>query len=340
MAKKNKKMFKWLNSDVAIDLGTANTLIHIKDQGIAINEPSIVAKSMKTGKIIAVGNEARAMLGRTHPNIVTIRPMRDGVIADFEMTDGMLQGFIKKIHLSRFARPKMVICVPSGITEVERRAVQESAERSNASRVYLIEEPVAAAIGIGLDISKPIGNMIVDIGGGTTEIAVLALNGVVAKESIRVGGDDMNNAIVHYFRAKHNLLIGERTAEDIKKAVGSAIPIGEKIIAVKGRNLLTGIPRTVEVDANDVSQCLQKTIDMMIAAIKRTLEHIPPELSADILDRGVILAGGGSMLNGLDERIRRETNLPVSIADEPLLSVAKGTGKVLENIENYLDIIL
>lgn len=333
-------MFKWLNSDIAIDLGTANTLIHMRGAGIVINEPSIVSKSMKTGKIIAVGNEARDMLGRTHPNITTIRPMKDGVIADFEMTDGMLQGFIKKIQLSRFARPKMVICVPSGITEVEKRAVQESAERANASRVYLIEEPVAAAIGIGIDISKPIGSMIVDIGGGTTEIAVLALNGVVAKESIRVAGDELNNAIVHYFRGKHNLLIGERTAEEIKKAVGSAIPTEEKIIAVKGRNLLTGIPRTVEVDANDVSECLQKTIEMMIAAIKRTLEHTPPELSADILDRGVILTGGGSLLQGLDERIRRETNLPVSISDEPLLSVAKGTGKVLENIENYLDILL
>ena len=333
-------MFKWLNSDIAIDLGTANTLIHVRGQGIVINEPSIVSKSTKTGKIIAVGNEARDMLGRTHPNITTIRPMKDGVIADFEMTDGMLQGFIKKIQLSRFARPKMVICVPSGITEVEKRAVQESAERANASRVYLIEEPVAAAIGIGIDISKPIGSMIVDIGGGTTEIAVLALNGVVAKESIRVAGDELNNAIVHYFRGKHNLLIGERTAEEIKKAVGSAIPMDEKIIAVKGRNLLTGIPRTVEVDANDVSECLQKTIEMMIAAIKRTLEHTPPELSADILDRGVILTGGGSLLQGLDERIRRETNLPVSIGDEPLLCVAKGTGKVLENIDNYLDILL
>jgi rod shape-determining protein MreB len=333
-------MFKWLNSDIAIDLGTANTLIHMRGQGIVINEPSIVSKSTKTGKIIAVGNEAREMLGRTHPNITTIRPMKDGVIADFEMTDGMLQGFIKKIHLSRFARPKMVVCVPSGITEVEKRAVQESAERANASRVYLIEEPVAAAIGIGIDISKPFGSMIVDIGGGTTEIAVLALNGVVAKESIRVAGDELNNAIVHYFRGKHNLMIGERTAEEIKKAVGSAIPMEEKIIAVKGRNLLTGIPRTVEVDANDVSECLQKTIEMMIAAIKRTLEHTPPELSSDILDRGIILTGGGSLLQGLDERIRRETNLPVNIADEPLLSVAKGTGKVLENIENYLDILL
>jgi rod shape-determining protein MreB and related proteins len=333
-------MFKWLNSDIAIDLGTANTLIHMRGQGIVINEPSIVSKSTKTGKIIAVGNEAREMMGRTHPNIMTIRPMKDGVIADFEMTDGMLQGFIKKIQLSRFARPKIVICVPSGITEVEKRAVQESAERANASRVYLIEEPVAAAIGIGIDISKPIGSMIVDIGGGTTEIAVLALNGVVAKESIRVAGDELNNAIVHYFRGKHNLLIGERTAEEIKKAVGSAIPMEEKIIAVKGRNLLTGIPRTVEVDANDVSECLQKTVEMMIAAIKRTLEHTPPELSADIMDRGIILTGGGSLLNGLDERVRRETNLPVIIADETLLSVAKGTGKVLENLENYMDILL
>lgn len=333
-------MFKWLNSDIAIDLGTANTLIHMRGQGIVINEPSIVSKSIKTGKIIAVGNEAREMMGRTHPNIMTIRPMKDGVIADFEMTDGMLQGFIKKIQLSRFARPKIVICVPSGITEVEKRAVQESAERANASRVYLVEEPVAAAIGIGIDISKPIGSMIVDIGGGTTEIAVLALNGVVAKESIRVAGDELNNAIVHYFRGKYNLLIGERTAEEIKKAVGSAIPMEEKLIAVKGRNLLTGIPRTVEVDANDVSECLQKTIEMMIAAIKRTLEHTPPELSADIMDRGIILTGGGSLLNGLDERVRRETNLPVIIADEPLLSVAKGTGKVLENLENYMDILL
>ncbi len=333
-------MFKWLNSDIAIDLGTANTLIHMRGQGIVINEPSIVSKSLKTGKIIAVGNEARDMLGRTHPNIITIRPMKDGVIADFEMTDGMLQGFIKKIQLSRFARPKIVICVPSGITEVEKRAVHESAERANASRVYLIEEPVAAAIGIGIDISKPIGSMIVDIGGGTTEIAVLALNGVVVRESIRVAGDELNNAIVHYFRDKHNLLIGERTAEEIKIAVGSAIPMEEKIIAVKGRNLLTGIPRTVEVDANDVSECLQKTIEIMIAAIKRALEQTPPELSSDILDRGVILTGGGSLLHGLDERIRRETNLPVSISDEPLLAVAKGTGKVLENIENYLDILL
>lgn len=333
-------MFKWLNSDIAIDLGTANTLIHMRGQGIVINEPSIVSKSLKTGKIIAVGNEARDMLGRTHPNIITIRPMKDGVIADFEMTDGMLQGFIKKIQLSRFARPKIVICVPSGITEVEKRAVHESAERANASRVYLIEEPVAAAIGIGIDISKPIGSMIVDIGGGTTEIAVLALNGVVVRESIRVAGDELNNAIVHYFRDKHNLLIGERTAEEIKIAVGSAIPMEEKIIAVKGRNLLTGIPRTVEVDANDVSECLQKTIEIMIAAVKRALEQTPPELSSDILDRGVILTGGGSLLHGLDERIRRETNLPVSISDEPLLAVAKGTGKVLENIENYLDILL
>lgn len=333
-------MFKWLNSDIAIDLGTANTLIHMRGQGIVINEPSIVSKSTKTGKIIAVGNEAREMMGRTHPNIMTIRPMKDGVIADFEMTDGMLQGFIKKIQLSRFARPKIVICVPSGITEVEKRAVQESAERANASRVYLVEEPVAAAIGIGIDISKPIGSMIVDIGGGTTEIAVLALNGVVAKESIRVAGDELNNAIVHYFRGKHNLLIGERTAEEIKKAVGSAVPMEEKLIAVKGRNLLTGIPRTVEVDANDVSECLQKTVEMMIAAIKRTLELTPPELSADIMDRGIIMTGGGSLLNGLDERVRRETNLPVIIADEPLLSVAKGTGKVLENLENYMDILL
>lgn len=333
-------MLKWLNSDIAIDLGTANTLVYLQGQGIVINEPSIVSKSTKTGKIIAVGNEARDMLGRTHPNIVTIRPMKDGVIADFEMTDGMLQGFIKKINMSRFARPKMVVCIPSGITEVEKRAVQESAERANASRVYLVEEPVAAAIGIGIDISKPIGSMIVDIGGGTTEIAVLALNGVVAKESIRVAGDELNNAVVQYFRSKHNLLIGERTAEEIKKTVGAAIPIERKMIAVKGRNLLTGIPKTVEVDANDVSGCLQKTVEIMIAAIKRTLENTPPELSSDILDRGIILTGGGSMLYGLDERIRRETDLPVSVADEPLLSVAKGTGKILENIENYTDILL
>ena len=332
--------FKKISGDIAIDLGTANTLVYVTNKGIMINEPSIVSQSIISKKIIAVGTEAKAMLGRTNPNIRTIRPLKDGVIADFEMTDGMLRGFVKKIGISRFARPKMVICVPSGITEVEKRAVRSSAERSNARQVLLVEEPVAAAIGMGIDISKPIGNMIVDIGGGTTEVAVIALNGVVSKESIRIAGDELDNNIIHFFREKYNLLIGERTAEEIKKSVGSAIKNKGTIIAVKGRNLVYGVPKTVEISSNEIAECLEETVKNIVNGIKKTLEKTPPELSADIIDRGIILTGGGALLKGLDKLIREETGLPVNVAEEPLLTVIKGTGKVLENIKLYSDILV
>jgi rod shape-determining protein MreB len=332
--------FKWLTSDIAIDLGTANTLIYVRGEGIVVNEPSIVAKSTVNNKVIAVGDDAKEMMGRTHPNIEVVRPMKDGVIANFEMTDAMLQGFIKKINISRFARPRIVICVPSGITEVEKRAVKESGERANAREIYLIEEPVAAAVGIGIDISKPVGNMIVDIGGGTTEIAIIALNGVVTKESLRVAGDEMNEAIIQYFRKEHNLLIGERTAEQIKLNIGSATKVEDKTMSVKGRNFVVGIPRTIDVTSEQIRECLRETVDVMISGIKRTLENTPPELSSDILDRGIILTGGGALLKGLDERIRLETELPVHVAEEPLLSVAIGTGKVLEDVDKYREILV
>jgi len=334
------KPLNWISGDIAIDLGTANTLIYIKGKGVMVNEPSIVARSVHDGKIIAVGYEAKAMVGRTHREIETIRPLRDGVIADFEMTDGLIQGFIQKINMNRLARPRMVICVPSGVTEVERRAVRDSGERANAREVFLIEEPMAAAIGMGLDISKPIGNIIVDIGGGTTEIAVIALNGVVTKEAIRVAGDEMDDAIIQWFRNEHKLDIGTSSAESIKKTVGSAMRIKSEVIAVKGRDLVSGIPKTIEVSSDEIRQSLKDPINAIVEAVKRALELTPPELSADILDRGIIMTGGGSMLKGIDQLIRERTNVPVNIDEEPLLSVVKGTGKVLEDVKKYESVLI
>ena len=334
------KPLNWISGDIAIDLGTANTLIYIKGKGVMVNEPSIVARSVHDGKIIAVGYEAKAMVGRTHREIETIRPLRDGVIADFEMTDGLIQGFIQKINMNRLARPRMVICVPSGVTEVERRAVRDSGERANAREVFLIEEPMAAAIGMGLDISKPIGNIIVDIGGGTTEIAVIALNGVVTKEAIRVAGDEMDEAIIQWFRNEHKLDIGTSSAESIKKSVGSAMRIKSEVIAVKGRDLVSGIPKTIEVSSDEIRQSLKDPINAIVEAVKRALELTPPELSADILDRGIIMTGGGSMLKGIDQLIRERTNVPVNIDEEPLLSVVKGTGKVLEDVKKYESVLI
>ncbi len=330
----------WISGDIAIDLGTANTLIYVKGKGVMVNEPSIIARSVHDGKIIAVGYEAKAMVGRTHREIETIRPLRDGVIADFEMTDGLIQGFIQKINMNRLARPRMVICVPSGVTEVERRAVRDSGERANAREVFLIEEPMAAAIGMGLDISKPIGNIIVDIGGGTTEIAVIALNGVVTKEAIRVAGDEMDEAIIQWFRNEHKLDIGTSSAESIKKSVGSAMRIKSEVIAVKGRDLVSGIPKTIEVSSDEIRQSLKDPINAIVEAVKRALELTPPELSADILDRGIIMTGGGSMLKGIDQLIRERTNVPVNIDEEPLLSVVKGTGKVLEDVKKYESVLI
>ena len=340
----NKKslssIIHWISGDIAIDLGTANTLIWLKGKGVVINEPSIVARTIHDDSIVAVGDEAKAMLGRTHRDLETIRPLQDGVIADFKMTDGMLQGFINKINFSRMARPRMVICVPSGVTEVERRAVKDSGERANAREVYLIEEPVAAAIGIGLDISQPIGNIIVDIGGGTTEIAVISLNGVVTKETIRIAGDEMDESILQWFRNEHKLEIGLGMSESIKKSVGSAMQMNTKTISVRGRDLVTGIPKTIEVSSDEIRQALKDPVNAIVEAVKRCLEQTPPELAADILERGIIVAGGGSLLRGIDQIIRERTNVPVNVAEDPLLSVVKGTGMVLENLKKYEAVLL
>ena len=340
----NKKslssIINWISGDIAIDLGTANTLIWLKGKGVVINDPSIVARTIHDDSIVAVGDEAKAMLGRTHRDLETIRPLQDGVIADFKMTDGMLQGFINKINFSRMARPRMVICVPSGVTEVERRAVKDSGERANAREVYLIEEPVAAAIGIGLDISQPIGNIIVDIGGGTTEIAVISLNGVVTKETIRIAGDEMDESILQWFRNEHKLEIGLGMSESIKKSVGSAMQMNTKTISVRGRDLVTGIPKTIEVSSDEIRQALKDPVNAIVEAVKRCLEQTPPELAADILERGIIVAGGGSLLRGIDQIIRERTNVPVNVAEDPLLSVVKGTGMVLENLKKYEAVLL
>jgi rod shape-determining protein MreB len=298
-----------------------------------------VAKSKSTSKVIAVGNEAKRMVGKVHQEIETIRPLRDGVIADFEMADSMLQGFLNKLPISKLARPRMIICVPSGITEVEKRAVKESAERRNAREVFLIEEPVAAAIGIGIDISEPVGNMIVDIGGGTTEIAIIALNGIVTKESLRVAGDEMDEAIIQHFKRDHNLLIGERTAESIKMNVGSALQGTDYKLSVKGRNMIAGIPKTIEVSSSEIRDALRDTIDLIVDAVKMCLERTPPELSSDLLDRGIILTGGGALLQGFDKRMRLEVDLPVNVAEYPLLSIVQGTGKVLDAVERFEDVL-
>ena len=339
MATKFSNFRNWMGVDIAVDLGTANTLIYVRGQGIVLNEPSIVAKSKSTSKVIAVGNEAKRMVGKVHQEIETIRPLRDGVIADFEMADSMLQGFLNKLPISKLARPRMIICVPSGITEVEKRAVKESAERRNAREVFLIEEPVAAAIGIGIDISEPVGNMIVDIGGGTTEIATIALNGIVTKESLRVAGDEMDEAIIQHFKRDHNLLIGERTAESIKCNVGSALQGTDYKLSVKGRNMIAGIPKTIEVSSSEIRDALRDTIDLIVDAVKMCLERTPPELSSDLLDRGIILTGGGALLQGFDKRMRLEVDLPVNVAEYPLLSIVQGTGKVLDKIERFEDVL-
>jgi rod shape-determining protein MreB len=334
-------LLDYFSADIAIDLGTANTLVYMKGKGIVLNEPSIVAFDRNTKKIVAIGNEAREMLGRTHRDIRTIRPMRDGVIADFEIAEGMLREFIKKIHSSWMPSRRIVVCVPSGVTEVEKRAVRDSAEHAGAKEVHLIAEPMAAAIGIGLDVEAPVGNMIVDIGGGTTEIAVIALSGIVNEESIRIAGDELNNAIIQFFKKNHNILIGERTAEAIKCEVGSVMPMKEEVtIQVKGRDLVNGIPKTTEASSVEIREALNENISQIIDGVKMTLERTPPELASDILDRGIMLTGGGALIKGLDERLRLETNLPVHVAEDPLTAVVRGTGRVLENLEKYHKVLL
>ncbi len=334
-------MLNLFSADIAIDLGTANTLIYMKGKGLVLNEPSIVAYDTTTKKLIAIGREAQAMLGRTHRDIQTIRPMKDGVIADFEIAEGMLRQLIRKVHPSWLPSRRIIISVPSGITEVEKRAVRDSAEHAGAKEVHLISEPMAAAIGIGLDVDAPVGNIIIDIGGGTTEIAVIALSGIVNQESLRVAGDELNDAVVLFFKKNYNMLIGERTAELIKCQVGSAMPLEEELmVEVKGRDMVAGIPKTIEVSSIEVRQALAEPVNQIVEAVKRSLERTPPELSADILDRGMMLSGGGALLKGLDERLRLETNLPVHVADDPLTAVVRGTGRVLEDLPKYMRVLL
>ena len=334
-------------SDLGIDLGTANTLIYMHDKGIVLNEPSVVAiAETERGRkeILAVGEEAKRMLGRTPGNIQAIRPLKDGVIADFEVAEAMIKFFIQKVlNRKAFTFPQVVICVPSGSTAVERRAIQESAEVSGARKVLLIEEPVAAAIGAGLPIGEPTGSMVVDIGGGTTEVAVLSLGGVVYAKSVRVGGDKMDDAIINYVRRSHNLLIGERSAEIIKKEIGCAVPDnngkGQRTLEIKGRDLMNGIPRELTLNESHIAEALQEPVREIIEAVKVALEQTPPELAADIVDKGIVLTGGGSYLRNLDLMIRKTTQLPVSVADNPLLCVAIGTGKAAENLKHYKNIL-
>ena len=326
-----------LATDVAIDLGTANTLIYIKGRGIVLNEPSIVAVHRSSRKTEAIGYEAQQMHERTHKEIETIRPLKDGVIADFEVAEQLIRGLIRKVQKSWMTSIRnMVVCVPSGITEVEKRAVRDSAEHAGARKVYLIDEPMAAAIGIGLNVEEPVGNMIVDIGGGTTEIAVIALSGIVINESIRVGGDELDNAIVQYFKRNHNLLIGQRTAERIKCEVGSAIELDPELeVSVKGRDLVSGIPKVRTISSEDVREALRDSVAQITAAVLRCLERTPPELGSDILERGIMLTGGGALLKGLNTMIRNRVELPVYIAEDPLTAVVRGTGKVLEAVDEY-----
>ena len=325
----------FFSNDLAIDLGTANTLVYMKGKGIISNEPSVVAVAKDAkGKrrVVAVGKEAKEMLGRTPGSIVAVRPMKDGVIADFEITGEMLKYFIRKAHNRRtFLAPRIIVCIPFGITEVEKRAVKESARSAGAREVYLIEEPMAAAIGAGLPITEPSGNMIVDIGGGTTEVAIISLSGIVYSKSVRVAGDKMDEAIVNYMRRKYNLMIGERTAELIKIAIGSAFPLAEeRKVDVKGRDMVAGVPKTLEVSSEEVREALSEPTRMIVEAIKVALERTPPELSADIVDKGIVLAGGGALLRNLDVLIREETGLPVMVAEDPLTAVVIGSGKALD----------
>ncbi len=329
-------LFGLFGNDLAMDLGTANTLVFAKGRGIVVNEPSVVAIRRSDQEIVAYGAEAKEMVGRTPGEITTVRPLRDGVIADFELAERMIRYFVRKVQGSRFVRPRMAIAIPSGITEVEKRAVRDSAEHAGAREVYLVDEPMAAAIGVGLPVEEPAGSMIVDIGGGTTEIAVISLSGIVTDISIRIAGDEMNDSIIQYLKRKHNLLIGENTAEQIKVTIGSVPPHkGEGKLTIKGRDLVAGIPRTVEITGEEVQEALSEAVTAIIDSVKLCLERTPPELSADILDRGVILSGGGALLKGLDERLRQETGLPIFIADDPLTCVVRGTGKILEDLPRY-----
>ncbi|KPK97986.1 MAG: rod shape-determining protein MreB [Omnitrophica WOR_2 bacterium SM23_72] len=332
-----KRFYNYLldfySNDMGIDLGTATTLVYVKGEGVVLCEPSVVAIRKSTSRVEAVGEEAKRMLGRTPGNIVAIRPMRDGVITDFEVTEAMLRYFIRKVRHRRFqVRPRIVIAIPSGITEVEKRAVKESAERAGARDVFLMDEPIAASIGVGLPIQEPIGNMIIDVGGGTTEMAVISLAGTVFSKSIRIGGDEMDDAIIEYLKKTYNLMVGERSAEDIKIKIGSAYPMEEELsMEVKGRDLVAGLPKTVTITSEEIREALQEPLRAILEVTKISLERTPPELAADLIEHGIVMAGGGALLRGLDKLISEETGLPVHVTDDPVTAVVQGTGKVLDN---------
>jgi len=324
-----------IGRDMAVDLGTANTLVYVRGKGVLVDEPSVVALQQQTGEMLAVGHEAKRMLGRTPDDIVAIRPLKDGVIADFEATEQMLRYFIRQVHRRRyFAKPRMVICVPSGITPVETRAVKEAGYQAGARNVYIVEEPMAAAIGAGLPVHLPTGNMVVDVGGGTTEVAVISLGGIVTSLSVQTAGDDLDAAIVSWMKKEHALLLGERTAEEVKMTLGSAWPMSEEPEAeIRGRDLVSGLPRTVTVSSADLRHAIEEPLHGIIDAVRTTLDQTPPELAGDIMDRGIVLTGGGALLRGLDERLRHETGMPVHVAESPLSSVALGAGRCVEEFD-------
>ncbi|HEY8485777.1 MAG TPA: rod shape-determining protein [Limnochordales bacterium] len=328
-------MWSWFARDMGIDLGTANTLVYVKGRGVVLQEPSVVAIDRETGEVLAVGEEAKQMVGRTPGNVLAVRPMRDGVIADFDVTERMLRYFIQKAGGGRsFARPRVVVSVPSGVTEVEQRAVVDAALSAGARDARLIQEPMAAAIGVGLPVHEPTGSMVVDIGGGTTEVAVISLGGIVAQRSVRIAGDEMDEAIIQYVRRTYNLLIGERTAEEVKKAIGSAYPVvDEATFEVRGRDLVTGLPRTLVLTGREVREALAEPVAAILEAVRVTLERTPPELAADIVDRGLVLTGGGALLKGLDRLVAQETQMPVHVADDPLTAVVMGAGIALEHFD-------
>lgn len=333
--------FDFLSSDIGIDLGTANTLVYVRNQGIVLNEPSVVAVEQSSGKVLAIGAAAKEMMGRTPGGIAAIRPLKDGVIADFEISEKLIANFIRRVVRHKYLmKPRVVISVPSGITEVEKRAVRDSAENAGAREVYLLQEPMAAAIGVGLPVDQPSGCMIIDIGGGTTEIAVIALNGIVSDTSIRVAGDELNDAIIMYLKKNYNLLIGELTAEDIKLKIGSAFAQDKELsVSIRGRDLVAGVPKNLKLSSVQVREALSETLDIIVEAIRQALERTPPELASDILERGIILTGGGALLRGLDRRLREETNLPVNVAEDPLTCVVRGSGKVLENLSQWSKVL-
>ncbi|WP_347814081.1 rod shape-determining protein [Actinomadura sp. 7K507] len=333
----------FLGRDMAVDLGTANTLVYVRGRGIVLNEPSVVAINTNTGKIVAVGIEAKRMIGRTPGNIVAVRPLKDGVIADFDVTERMLRYFIQKVHKRRhFAKPRIVVAVPSGITGVEQRAVKEAGYQAGARRVYIIEEPMAAAIGAGLPVYEPTGNMVVDIGGGTTEVAIISLGGIVTSQSVRVGGDELDQAVISFSKKEYSLMLGERTAEEIKMAIGSAYPGGEEEphAEIRGRDLVSGLPKTVVISAEEVRRAIEEPVNAVVDAVKTTLDKCPPELSGDIMDRGIALTGGGALLKNLDERLREETGMPIHLVDNPLDSVVLGTGKCVEDFEELRQVLV